>query len=146
MIDFGSDFVLLPHQTVRHKIMRNFCIQILSGLRYLHDKSIIHRDIKCDNIFLNGNKGEVKIGDFGLSITKVKVWQSPQPDSKIVVDPQRGHHYGVLPAHAISDPPDFGTLGRNLHPMPFYCRVVSLPFFFCSTYSVTLVISPVLFP
>ena len=61
-------------QTVRRKIMKNFCIQILEGLKYLHDKNIIHRDLKCDNIFLNGNKGEVKIGDFGLSISKVKVF------------------------------------------------------------------------
>jgi WNK lysine deficient protein kinase len=60
--------------TVRRKIMKNFCIQILEGLKYLHDKNIIHRDLKCDNIFLNGNKGEVKIGDFGLSISKVKTY------------------------------------------------------------------------
>eukprot|EP01004_Peranema_trichophorum_P003793 NODE_275_length_3048_cov_67.677949_g239_i0.p1 GENE.NODE_275_length_3048_cov_67.677949_g239_i0~~NODE_275_length_3048_cov_67.677949_g239_i0.p1 ORF type:complete len:650 (+),score=114.08 NODE_275_length_3048_cov_67.677949_g239_i0:75-2024(+) len=61
-------------QTVRRKIMKNFCVQILEGLRYLHDKHIIHRDLKCDNIFLNGNRGEVKIGDFGLSINKVKTY------------------------------------------------------------------------
>ena len=28
---------------------------------------IIHRDLKCDNIFINSNSGEIKIGDLGLS-------------------------------------------------------------------------------
>jgi len=39
------------------------------GLRYLHGQEppIIHRDLKCDNIFINGNHGEVKIGDLGLA-------------------------------------------------------------------------------
>jgi WNK lysine deficient protein kinase len=32
-----------------------------------HDPPIIHRDLKCDNIFINGNQGEVKIGDLGLA-------------------------------------------------------------------------------
>ena len=28
---------------------------------------MIHRDLKCDNIFINGNNSEIKIGDLGLS-------------------------------------------------------------------------------
>ncbi len=54
---------------VRRQVVRKFCRQILSGLEYLHTHSpvIIHRDLKCDNIFINGNHGEVKIGDLGLS-------------------------------------------------------------------------------
>lgn len=41
----------------------------MNGLDYLHshDPPIIHRDLKCDNIFVNGNQGEVKIGDLGLA-------------------------------------------------------------------------------
>ncbi|KAI5384233.1 putative serine/threonine-protein kinase wnk6, variant 3 [Lathyrus oleraceus] len=39
------------------------------GLNYLHSHNppIIHRDLKCDNIFINGHQGEVKIGDLGLA-------------------------------------------------------------------------------
>jgi len=49
--------------------VKQWCRQILSGLLYLHshDPFIIHRDLKCDNIFVNGSQGEVKIGDLGLA-------------------------------------------------------------------------------
>eukprot|EP00976_Prorocentrum_cordatum_P049103 991299-Prorocentrum_minimum.AAC.4 len=42
---------------------------ILKGLEYLHTHNppIIHRDLKCDNIFINGHSGEVKIADLGLA-------------------------------------------------------------------------------
>jgi WNK lysine deficient protein kinase len=41
----------------------------LEGLVYLHehDPPVIHRDLKCDNIFVNGHLGQVKIGDLGLA-------------------------------------------------------------------------------
>uniref|UniRef100_A0A803LCZ1 non-specific serine/threonine protein kinase n=1 Tax=Chenopodium quinoa TaxID=63459 RepID=A0A803LCZ1_CHEQI len=32
-----------------------------------HDPPVIHRDLKCDNIFVNGHVGQVKIGDLGLA-------------------------------------------------------------------------------
>ena len=40
--------------------------QIIQGLGYIHKKRILHRDIKLDNILLDG-KGKVKIADFGVS-------------------------------------------------------------------------------
>ncbi|OQS04703.1 serine/threonine protein kinase [Thraustotheca clavata] len=54
---------------VKWKIMKRWCHQILEGLDYLHSQSppVIHRDLKCDNIFINGNTGDLRIGDLGLS-------------------------------------------------------------------------------
>lgn len=51
------------------KAVKGWARQILMGLNYLHNHNppIIHRDLKCDNIFINGNQGEVKIGDLGLA-------------------------------------------------------------------------------
>ncbi|CAM6087170.1 unnamed protein product [Calypogeia fissa] len=57
------------HKHVRIQAIKKWARQILSGLNYLHthDPPIVHRDLKCDNIFINGSQGEVKIGDFGLA-------------------------------------------------------------------------------
>ncbi|KAK9289029.1 hypothetical protein L1049_017500 [Liquidambar formosana] len=59
----------LKHKRVNIRAVKHWCRQILKGLLYLHshDPPVIHRDLKCDNIFVNGNQGEVKIGDLGLA-------------------------------------------------------------------------------
>lgn len=40
--------------------------QIVLGLRHMHSKGIMHRDIKGGNILIN-DQGIVKLADFGLS-------------------------------------------------------------------------------
>ncbi|KAK7399405.1 hypothetical protein VNO78_10587 [Psophocarpus tetragonolobus] len=57
------------YKNVDLKAVKGWARQILMGLNYLHSHKppIIHRDLKCDNIFINGHQGEVKIGDLGLA-------------------------------------------------------------------------------
>ncbi|XP_068213543.1 serine/threonine-protein kinase PLK1-like isoform X2 [Palaemon carinicauda] len=45
---------------------RYFLKQILLGVKHLHDRQVIHRDLKLGNLFLN-DEMELKIGDFGLA-------------------------------------------------------------------------------
>ena len=48
------------------KEIYNIIIEICLGLKEIHTKNLIHRDIKPDNIFLTKNLN-VKIGDFGIA-------------------------------------------------------------------------------
>ncbi|EPS69087.1 hypothetical protein M569_05676, partial [Genlisea aurea] len=57
------------HKNVDLKAIKNWATQILQGLDFLHSHNppVMHRDLKCDNIFVNGNQGKIKIGDLGLA-------------------------------------------------------------------------------
>ncbi|KAL4311008.1 hypothetical protein GQ457_01G006770 [Hibiscus cannabinus] len=57
------------HKQVSMKALKKWSKQILKGLNYLHshEPCIIHRDLNCSNVFVNGNTGQVKIGDLGLA-------------------------------------------------------------------------------
>ncbi|XP_051797237.1 serine/threonine-protein kinase WNK4-like isoform X2 [Acanthochromis polyacanthus] len=54
------------------KLLQRWSFQILKGLQFLHSRSppILHRDLKCDNIFITGPTASVKIGDLGLATLK----------------------------------------------------------------------------
>ena len=59
-------------KAIKLKVIRRWGCNILEAIEYLHTQNppIIHRDLKCDNIFINGHLGEVKLGDLGLSTLK----------------------------------------------------------------------------
>jgi len=73
------------------------CRETLKSLAYIHKNHRIHRDIKSDNILLNG-KGEIKIADFGYA---AQLTQEKQKRRTVVGTPYwmapeliRGHDYG----------------------------------------------------
>ena len=50
------------------KILAKVMYQVLMGLNYLHQKNIVHRDIKAENIYVVSEEGlHIKLGDFGYS-------------------------------------------------------------------------------
>uniref|UniRef100_A0A8C8C5M7 polo kinase n=1 Tax=Oncorhynchus tshawytscha TaxID=74940 RepID=A0A8C8C5M7_ONCTS len=54
--------------------VRYYLRQIISGLKYLHNRGILHRDLKLGNFFVNENM-ELRLGDFGLAAKLEKVEQ-----------------------------------------------------------------------
>lgn len=63
---FRSRLVEAPKWTVQE--LRSDFSQVLHGLAFLHSNSIVHRDIKAENILHGGEDGRtVKLADFGLA-------------------------------------------------------------------------------
>ena len=51
---------------VSERKARNIFKQIVEGVKYCHENGVVHRDLKCENILLDGEKN-VKLTDFGFS-------------------------------------------------------------------------------
>ncbi|KAM2669169.1 hypothetical protein EV2_020671 [Malus domestica] len=66
LVTKGSLANLYQKYHLRDSQVSGFTRQILSGLTYLHDRNVVHRDIKCANILVDAS-GSVKLADFGLA-------------------------------------------------------------------------------
>ncbi|ORZ09239.1 kinase-like domain-containing protein [Absidia repens] len=53
------------HLSEKHS--RHFCRQMVSALDYMHRNSVVHRDLKIENILVDRTGRNIKIIDFGLS-------------------------------------------------------------------------------
>ena len=56
---------------LKESLVARYTVMVLSGLEYLHEQGVIHRDIKAPNI-LTTKDGIVKLADFGVATALVK--------------------------------------------------------------------------
>ena len=69
--DDGDLLERIKHQKKHHKYIKeqeiwSIFIQVVKGLRRIHNLNIMHRDLKSANVFLNKN-GKVQLGDLNVS-------------------------------------------------------------------------------
>lgn len=58
--------MLKKFDVLTEPLVRTFMIQAMRGVAYLHQRNVVHRDIKADNILI-GADGSAKLSDFGTS-------------------------------------------------------------------------------
>ena len=62
----GDLFKFLKGKPLKEKYAKKYMRQLASGLKYLHDNSIIHRDLKLKNILVT-DSNDIVISDFGFA-------------------------------------------------------------------------------
>lgn len=64
----------IKNKNVSLKAIKKWAVQILNGLNYLHSRNppIIHKDLKCANLFIDGVVSLIRIGDLGLASYSTK--------------------------------------------------------------------------
>src|SRR5262249_10371855 len=128
----GSPYIvteLLEGETLRNRLLAgavpvrkaiDYAVQIAKGLAAAHEKGIVPRDLKHENLFRAGD-GRVKILDFGLAKLKPETIESGQTDMQTISGTQPGVVLGTMgymapeqvrgkPADKRSDLFSFGTI------------------------------------
>ncbi|KAI4289501.1 MAG: hypothetical protein L6R35_001236 [Caloplaca aegaea] len=80
--------------------VREFMLQLVNAVDFMHSKGIYHRDIKPENIFL-AQDGSMKLGDFGLATTDAWSYESSVGSDRYMAPEQYdGAETGYSPAQA----------------------------------------------
>lgn len=77
----------------------NFAMQILRGLQHAHDKGIVHRDVKPQNIMLLSDNSTIKVADFGIA-------RFARSNQKTITDMAIGSVHYISPEQARGDKTD----------------------------------------
>eukprot|EP00736_Rhodelphis_marinus_P002487 Rmarinus@m.10674 len=87
---------------------------LASGLAFIHENSILHLDVKPENVFIKD--GSLKLGDFGLAVVD-SAWESGEGDCAYMAPEMLQHGYSA------SWPADIFSLGVSMyewmHPPPY---------------------------
>lgn len=66
------DFLIKYHLKMPHSVIIQFMVDIMMGLKFMHNMNVAHGDLKLENVFLKYLEEEgrivAKLGDFGYSI------------------------------------------------------------------------------
>ena len=89
---FDSDLhrVLQSKQPLTENHFRHFFLQLLCGVKYLHDNRIIHRDLKPGNLLVN-RQCQLRITDFGLAREKPMAVAGLDGDDELIDGPMTEH-------------------------------------------------------
>jgi serine/threonine protein kinase len=75
--------VIRKFGSVSESLAAIYIVQVLRGLKYLHEQGVLHRDIKGANI-LTSKDGMVKLADFGVAM---KLSEATADDHDVVGTP-----------------------------------------------------------
>ena len=98
----------------------NYTIQILRGLQHAHDKGIVHRDIKPQNIMLLSD-GTIKVTDFGIA-------RFARNEHKTITDKAIGSVHYISPEQAKGETTDEKTDMYSVGVMLYEMLTGTLPF------------------
>ncbi len=62
------------------RLARFYIASIVLSLEYLHENSIVYRDLKPENVFID-QQGFVKLGDFGFAKARSSGWHLKNSDT-----------------------------------------------------------------
>lgn len=74
LFDLVSKWGVYPSKSIQAKerlaIIKKYCKDILSGLRYMHSQGVVHGDVKLENCLITNktSSGKVVLCDFGMSL------------------------------------------------------------------------------
>ncbi len=108
----------------------HFTVQILKGLQHAHDKGIVHRDVKPQNIMVLGD-GTIKVTDFGIA-------RFARSDQRTITDKAIGSVHYISPEQARGEKTDEKADVYSVGVMLYEMLTGKLPFQADSAVSVAI--------